>query len=209
MGIKKCCIFGAGTYYGTEKPVEGSYVIAADGGYNYLKSLGAAPDIIIGDFDSGECPEEGNIIRLNPVKDETDTYNAIMTALEKGCDEFHIFGGTGGRTAHTISNIQSLVMLAERGIKAYLYGDREILTVIHNDSVRFSSDSKGYISVFAIGEKSSGVTESGLKYCIENRTMSNSYPCGVSNEFIGEEAVVSVSDGSLLIIFTSAANEIS
>ena len=53
-------IFGAGDYTGMPQIgslASNSLVIAADGGYKYLDSLGIAPDIYIGDYDSSECPE--------------------------------------------------------------------------------------------------------------------------------------------------------
>ena len=48
-------IFGAGDYTGMPQIgslASNSLVIAADGGYKYLDSLGIAPDIYIGDYDS-------------------------------------------------------------------------------------------------------------------------------------------------------------
>ena len=59
---------------------------------------------------------------------------------------------------------------------------------------------EGILSVFAMGGDAKGVTETGLKYQLQDALLENSFPKGISNEFIGEEATVSVKDGSLLIL---------
>lgn len=206
---KVCCIFGAGEYFGTEKVVENSYVIAADGGFRYLEKTGIIADAVIGDFDSlDDVPQHKNIIRLNPIKDDTDIVSAVKYALEIGSNEFHFFGGTGGRTAHTLANLQILVMLAKQGISGYLYGNGEIFTAVHNDKINFTASSHGYISVFSMGEKCVGVSEKGLKYTLKNYTITNDFPIGVSNEFIGVESEISVENGTLLIVYTNKATKI-
>lgn len=201
----KCYITGAGTHYFRDEftPSYNDLVIAADGGYIYNSLHRIKTDIIIGDFDSIEncSPEAETVIRLNPVKDETDMLSAVNTAIEKGYTEFHLYGATGGRTDHTFANIQLLNYLALKGMKGFLYAENEIMTVIHNDEIKFDSSMSGYISVFALDSQCTGVYEKGLKYQIENYTMTNSFPVGVSNEFCQCEAFVGVENGSLLIIY--------
>ena len=48
-----CWIVGAGSFDGfLGKPEQGDLLIAADGGYQYLKQLGIEPQVLMGDFDS-------------------------------------------------------------------------------------------------------------------------------------------------------------
>lgn len=205
MKSKKCIIFGAGEYYADEKIVTDGYVIAADAGYEYAAKNGIEVDVIVGDFDSAPVPPVGNIIRLNPVKDETDMLEAVNLGLENGCDAFYIYGATGGRSAHTFANIQTLAMLAKKDCRGYMFGNGEIMTVIHNGEIGFSSLSEGYVSAFSLCENSVGVSETGLKYSLDHYTMTNSYPIGVSNEFTGKEALICVENGTLLVIFSDKA----
>lgn len=211
INMKTCCIFGAGEYYGGEKLPDGEYLsIAADGGYTAALNMGIKPNVFIGDFDSlnGKTVEAEEIIRLLPEKDDTDTLSAVKYALKKGCTHFLFYGCTGGRTAHTFSNIQTLSGLSELNCRAWMFGNCEVFTCIHNSNAVFSEESKGYISVFSLKNESYGVYEKGLKYLLNNYTMTNGFSIGTSNEFTGEKAEIEVKNGTLLLIYTFDAKEI-
>ncbi len=204
-----CCIFGAGALYGCERlPEPPFFSICADGGYEAAQKLGVTPDILIGDFDSlkkeSDCKE---VIRLKPEKDDTDTLSAVKLALKRGFSDFVFYGCTGGRTDHTIANLQILYELAKRGCRAYLVGNHEIFTCLSNGSVSFSRESQGMFSVFSLSEKSTGVSETGVKYTLDHAEMTNGFPIGVSNEWIGKSAEISVRDGVLLLIYSDQAKE--
>lgn len=104
------------------------YVIAADGGMEFCKENGIAPDCIVGDFDSVETETLAyfhgmpQIIwkQFRPEKDETDTELAMMTAFEHRATELHIIGATGSRLDHVIGNIQLLHKALIRDIPAYI-----------------------------------------------------------------------------------------
>ncbi|MDO5560626.1 MAG: thiamine diphosphokinase [Oscillospiraceae bacterium] len=208
---KNCYIVGAGEHYSNDlfTPGDDDLVIAADGGYTYLYDNDIRPHIIIGDFDSSDTSENdillncplAEIIRMNPVKDDTDMLSAINIGLHRDCDSFHIYGGTGGRIEHTIANIQNMSMIAKRGRSSFLYSKEQIMTVIHNNSISFDEGMSGYISVFSLDNESLGVTETGFKYRLDKYDMSNHYPIGVSNEFTGSKCSISVENGTLLIIY--------
>lgn len=205
MREKICFIAGAGeNYRNTFHVNENDMVIAADNGYAYLREMGVKPNVVIGDFDSlKEVPVGENIIKLSPNKDETDMLAAIKVGLQAGYELFHIYGGMGGRTDHTIANIQCLAMLAHRSCQGYMFGDGEIMTVIANRSISFSSDAKGYVSVFSLVPESRGVFEEGLKFPLKNYILNSENPMGVSNEFVGLNSVITVENGTLLIVYTA------
>lgn len=198
---KVCFIVGAGNMYGNICPDKEDIVIAADGGYRHLEKLGITPDITIGDFDSlnGTPQRSKNTITLPKEKDDTDTLAAVRTGLEKGFSLFHIYGGTGGRSDHTVANIQTLSFIRSHKASGFLFGENEVFTVIDSE-IGFESIPCGYISVFALG-KAEGVTISGLKYSAENVSLDDCFPLGTSNEFIGKESKISVKEGRLLIVF--------
>lgn len=212
----KCVIISAGDFTPIDIEVkEGDMCIAVDGGYLYCKMLGMEPDLVIGDMDSMDESVYGDIERmqaetpekvcvLNPEKDDTDTLAAIRIGLEKGYRQFRIYGALGGRVEHTIANIQCLSYLKNQGAKAYIMDANIMMTVIKNETVHFNKAMEGYMSLFALGEKAEGVTINGMKYLLENAVVTNDYPVGISNEFIGEEGEVTVKNGMLLLIVTWA-----
>lgn len=156
----------------------------------------------MGDFDSIETlPENRNIIRYPVKKDDTDTFLAYKLAMERGYKNFVIFGGVGGRLDHTIANLQLLLNVAKNGGRAFLVGNNTVCSTIINSKLVFSKNFHGNISVFAQGEIANNVKIQGLKYCAENICLIPEFPLGVSNEFIGEWAEVSVEKGSLLIVW--------
>ncbi|MDF7664739.1 thiamine diphosphokinase [Bifidobacterium sp. ESL0745] len=58
------------------------------------------------------------------------------------------------------------------------------------------------VSVFSHADVSHGVTETGLKYELKNGTMRSDTVLGVSNELLdGRPASISVTDGTLIVIF--------
>lgn len=208
---KLCVIFGAGEYYGCETLPAGEFsAVTADGGYEAAKRMGVTPELHIGDFDSfcGELPADREVVQLRPEKDLTDTRAAIELAISRGAEEFLLLGCAGGRTAHTVANLQTLADLARRGYRARMVGNGETFTCVHNGTLRFSPDSTGYISVFALSDECVGVTEKGLKYELSGAALKNTDPIGVSNEFTGAAAEISAVRGTLLIIYGNGGSEI-
>lgn len=203
MRDKICYIVGAGENYGLDFSVrDGDMVIAADGGMSYLQEEGFEADLIIGDFDSlKQNPEQSNVIALSSEKDHTDMLAAIYEGMEKGYKTFHIYCGTGGRIEHTLANIQTLTFLSRNKMKGFLFGGDYVITAVTNGSIAFDSGRRGYISVFSCSDRSEGVFLKGLKYELENAVISNTFPIGVSNEFIGVDSSVTVKDGTLAVVF--------
>ena len=199
----RCYIVGAGENYGLNfTPEEDDYVIAADAGYKYLLEAEITPDMVVGDFDTLKyVPDHPNIVQLKPEKDITDTWEAVTKGFEKGYKEFHLYACMGGRVEHSIANFQLLSHIAEEGGRGYLYDDRSIITVIKDSEISFKARENGFISVFSLSDTSIGVEISGLKYEIKDAKLINSFPLGVSNEFIGKPAKISVKNGTLLIVY--------
>ena len=145
------------------------------------------------------------MITLPKIKDDTDTIAAVKYALEKGFKNFIFFGCTGGRLSHTVANIQTLTYLAKHGATGYLTDKEEVATVTCK-GINFDKDCTGFLSVFAV-EGDTVISEYGLKYTLEHGILREDFPLGVSNEFIGEKAVLKVHTGSVLVIL-SAENHI-
>ena len=196
-----CFIIGAGPFYGLPvAPGPEDVVLAADGGYRHCQTAGITPDLLLGDFDSlHTMPDFARIRRVPVEKDDTDMMLAIKEGLGRGETEFHLYGGMGGRTDHTIANLQGLLYLADHGAQGWLYGDRERFTAIRDGSITLPAREKGIVSVFCMGADSQGVTIEGGQYTVHDAVLTSSFPLGVSNHYVGNPVRVTVTQGSLLI----------
>ncbi len=213
----RCIIVAAGDLtVGSVNVNEDDLVIAVDGGLGYCSVLELEPDLILGDFDSvseqereaiqllkAQIPER--IVELAREKDDTDTLAAIRIGLENGYDRFLIYGGTGGRLEHTIANIQCLLYLKNHNATGYLMDGSGMICVLQNEEVKLRDNLEGYMSLFSLGKEAKGVTIRGMKYELDNATITNDFPVGISNEFIGKEATVKVEDGQLVMIINYVA----
>lgn len=203
MKNKICYIIGAGENYGLDfTPSADDFVIAADAGIRYLEECGIIAGLVIGDFDSlNDIPTHPNTMVLSPEKDDTDMLAAVREGIKAGYSDFHIYCGMGGRIDHTIANLQVLAYLSENGMRGFLFGKDSVITAITNQKMSFEKVPSGYISVFSYTEKAEGVYLCGLKYELTDAVLTNTFPLGVSNEFIGKESSISVGSGTLLVVF--------
>ncbi len=195
-----CYVIGAGNlpllYINKNKAL----VIAADGGLCHLNQT--EPDIIVGDFDSlGFVPKSKNTVVLPVEKDVTDMKYAVELGESKGANTFVLYGGTGGRPDHTFANIALLCDLSQRGKRGYLIGEGYVTTAITNNSLCLPIKNSGTISVFAAGDIAKGVDIKGLKYPLNDYTLTFSAPLGVSNSFLGKPSEISVKEGTLIIMW--------
>ena len=200
--MAKFVIFCAGGFKKLLEPLNrDDYLLAADGGLNHFEKLDRKPDGILGDFDSlGYIPEGATVFPVE--KDDTDAMLAVRRGLAMGYREFLLYGSLDGpRLDHTVSNFQTLQFLTDHGATGYLIGNTHIVTVVKNGSICFPETAKGIISVFCMGADAEGVTIDGLQYTVKNTVLSAGFPLGVSNHFVGRAASVSVSNGSLLVIW--------
>lgn len=141
-----------------------------------------------------------SVRRLPREKDDTDTMAALKEGLRLGHSEFCIYGGMGGRFDHALANVQALLFLRNHGARGRLAGSEGEVHVIKNEKIRFGKDVRGILSLFSLVEESRGVTIEGMKYLLDRATVRNDFPIGISNEFIGEGASVTVEDGALACI---------
>ena len=114
---------------------------------------------------------------------------AIKRGLELGYTDFRIYAATGGRFDHTLANIQCLLYLKNHGAVGYLVDGTGMVLVLQNEAVHFRKELEGTMS-------------------LENAVITNDFPIGISNEFLGEEAEVSVEDGELVCMIRYYEDEV-
>ncbi len=187
------------------------YVVVADGGLKFLLKNGMLPDFFVGDLDSVELEGDLKDIlkdipkEIVPVeKDDTDMALAVAKAYEKGYRNILLYGGCGGaRISHTLANIQMMSFYAKKGCSLQMLGDGVRLEILHNASKTLSAAMKGSISVICLSDIAEGVTIQGLKYEYTG-ALTSDRTLGVSNSFVGKDAMVSVENGTLLLVYERA-----
>ena len=209
--MKKCIIIGAGEFNEKviTKDAEDILSVADVCYYNYLKLDNHDDlliDYLIGDFDSLDIQKvkldnRTKILKLYPVKDDTDVLDAVKYALDKGFNEFAIYGALGKRVEHSIANIGVLSYIKDHNANGFLYDGPKVIRIVKNEKIFLDNKYTGYISFFSLYEKSSGVTVKNLRYELDNYDIYENYPLGIDNEFIGKSASIEVKKGKLLVIY--------
>lgn len=200
--MKTFTIFGSGEYGEELQAIDEGFVIAADGGLAELEKMGRRPDLIVGDFDSynGELPDRVDIIQHPVMKDDTDMALAVGEALKRDAERIVIYGGLGGRLDHSLANLQLLAAISRQGAEGLLVGKNETVTAVTKGQLCFDAAFAGTVSVFAYGGVAE-VSETGLLYGLDHFALRDDVPRGVSNEFTGREARVTVHSGTALILW--------
>lgn len=180
------------------------FILCADGGYSIAAEYGVTPDLVIGDFDSikSTIPAEIKTIKLPVEKDDTDTMACVKYAINNGYKEIIIIGGTGGRLDHTMANLQCLYYGVNHGINITLKDEKNIVSLHFPSKIQVKKREDFKLSIFAFSEFCGGITLSGLKYPLQNYTLQQSFPLGISNEFVSDYAIISFNTGVLLLILS-------
>ena len=175
--------------------VEDYYIIAVDGAVDALSKQGIDYQLAVGDFDSLENTEllKGEVIKLNPIKDDSDTAKALEIAFNKSNEVILIGGTEGARKDHFIANLMMLLRYPSLAIC-----DRKNHISIKKPGL-YSIEKKeyDYLSVFPIED--SLITLKNVKYPLFNYALNRFNPLGLSNEIIGI-ASLEVHQGLILLI---------
>ena len=185
--------------------LEHTRVIAADSGIRHASVLGIVPELWTGDFDSvddtlrqthGDVPTE----IFSADKDKTDGELAIDAALARGADELILVGAFGGaRADHAFLHLAAALRLAEAGTQCLLTsGQQEGTPVLPGTTRRFDYEDGTLFSVLPFSELA-GLTLSGAKWPLSDRSVPFGSSLTLSNEVRGDLSVKLQSGRALLI----------
>lgn len=178
------------------------FIVGIDRGALFCVQNRISMDIAIGDFDSvsetelesirSNCKE---IIRLDPVKDVTDTQAALE--LVASAEEIWLCGGLGGRIDHQLINIG----LVRSDLRLKLWDEQHLIYAVSGEK-NIKKAGYRYLSLFAA--QPSVVSLTGVKYPLTDRKIDLSDLYLVSNEILEEEAYLAV-EGRVLVIQSNDA----
>lgn len=177
--------------------------IAADSGLAAFAGTALMPDLLVGDMDS-IAPDvlekyEGKLDerRLNPIKDDTDGVDALDVAIGKGATQITLLGALGGRLDHALANLMLLVRASRKGVKAEILDEKVRITRVDGEA-KLCGAKGDTVSLLPLGE-AHDVTLRGFFYPLEHGELGSDYPLGISNVVTGDEAVVTLALGDLIM----------
>lgn len=191
-----CGIISGGVYSPLTDIEKCEYVIACDKGYEYALRDGVKPDYVLGDFDSytGSLPDDIKLLELPCAKDDTDTMIAIKYAVENKFDEIYLYCALGGRVDHFMGNLEGCTFAVQKGIKVTLVDENNKMVIFSQTSILVPQREGYSLSVISITDKCENLSIKGARWELDNVTVTNAIPFGISNEWKGD-AVISVGKG--------------
>lgn len=178
------------------------FIICADAGYKFAFANNLKPNLILGDFDSAPYPTDADceIIKLPTHKSQTDLQFAVEWAIKAGYEDFILSGVTGGRLDHTLATLSTLNYLSDKAKNFFVWDLNNKIYIIKDFAEIKKPDYDCYFSVFSLTESSGGVFIKGAEYPLENTTLVNSFPLGVSNEFKDSTVEIGLKFGKLIVM---------
>lgn len=183
------------------------FIIGVDRAAFWLTEQGIVPDVAVGDFDS--CtPSEVQIIKQKvkhvqsyiPEKDFTDTELAIELALKQKPKEIVIYGGLGSRFDHTLGAVLLLERYEAAGVHATMKDEKNDIRVVgRGRTILEKREGYRYISIIPVTDTIQ-ISLSQLKYTLKDKIIRRGQTIGISNEFIKDKAVLTVTRGKALVI---------
>jgi len=183
------------------------FIIGVDRAAFWLIKHGVVPHVAIGDFDStnrGELEQIQKFIptvkKYSPEKDFTDTELALNYAIKKKPSSVIVYGASGTRLDHTMGTLHLLERCQKLGIPA-VFRDQtnEVLIVGRGRTILNKREGSRYVSVLPITH-SIQITLAHFKYEITQKTIIRGQTIGISNEFSGRKATITVHRGLAFVI---------
>lgn len=171
------------------------YIICADGGFAHAKKAGIAADIVIGDFDSSDVPENVKTEIYPQDKDYTDGELCLKYALSQGYTDILFLAMTGTRSDHMLENIFLMTNCTSARMSDE-YNDIYLL----KRHIAINGSRGKTLSLLALNGSLEGITTKGLKYPLENGTLSFAESRGISNVINSDECEITTEKGIGLAI---------
>lgn len=188
-----------GTSYTPEEPAD---LIGVDRGALTLADAGIRMSLAVGDFDSVQESDVSRIeayaeevIRLNPIKDDSDSEHAVRTALARGYEHLYITGALGGRIDHELVNLRLAYLFPG---KVILVSGRNRIRALLPGTYELSAENHGFISFFAVYP--AVISLNGFVWDLDHRTIRFEDLYGLSNRISEEKGIVTVHEGTVLMI---------
>lgn len=204
--IARAVIIGSAPWKSEENlrryPLEGAYIIAADGGRIRAEQMELSIDWYVGDGDSGGFPAGLPSEILPAEKDVTDLEAAVQYALERNAHTIVLWGVSGGRADHHLANLQLLEQISEQGSQGIFLDERNEVRYLRPGRYRISNEPRyRYLGIIPLDARLTGVSIDGVKYPLTDATVLRGTTLTVSNEILpGCTAELTIDTGAALLV---------
>jgi len=178
------------------------FLIAADGGANYLKKKNILPDIIIGDLDS-ISKSALNYFQTKKVKiekieeqDTTDFEKCLKFCIRKKLNDIVVLGATGIRPDQTLNNFSVLKRYSDRLRIKLVEDEFEIFFIKRKIKFRYKPNQT--VSFLGL-PKADNVSTKGLEYLLSNEDLEFGVREGTLNKSVSDSVSISYGSGSILL----------
>ena len=186
------------------------YVVAADKGAETCRAAGVVPDAYCGDHDSVSAAdgawassEAGRSIAFPSEKYATDLSLAIDCARHEAARQrrplrLTVTCASGGRPDHALG-VVGLLAGAANACPALVEDSFEmrVVSVAGSREWRLGTGARGRTFSAVAVAPGTVVSESGMKWCLDEKPLGLLNDLGISNVIESEDAVVSVSSGAI------------
>jgi thiamine pyrophosphokinase len=195
--------------------VDADLVIAADGGADWLATVGVPPHHIVGDLDSAsadtlrQLADAGVPVEQHPTdKDASDLELSLAAAVAAGADEVVVLGGLGGDLDHLAANLLLLGSDLAAGPATSLVHDRTTARMLAGPAhLELGAAAGSRVSLLAVGVPADGVTTRGLQWPLEDARLAPGSSRGLANVVLEAPAAITITGGQLLVIEIDSGTE--
>jgi len=187
---------------------EKDFIVSADGGLRYIRSLGLTPNLVVGDLDSVshddiEYLKNNNIetLKFPTDKDQTDLEIALTELVKRDYKDILVIGALGGRTDQTIANLGLISSISNDEVRIEFDDGREHIMLIRGYK-KLSGEKGDTVSLIPQCSPVKGVKTRGLRYSLNDESLFPGQTRGVSNEMLRKSAEINITSGTVLCIHT-------
>ncbi|MBQ2897564.1 MAG: thiamine diphosphokinase [Clostridia bacterium] len=175
-----------------ELALKADKIICADGGYKHALSAGITPDIVVGDFDSSEKPDNVDTLVFPADKDLSDAEIALEYAANNYDGEIILTCALGGRLDHQLFNLYLFLKYND-----ILIEEDDVIISYCDDKADFNDFNGKCVSFLPLED--SNITLSGFKYPLKNADVKIGDTLTLSNVALAG-ASITVNSGKVLAI---------
>ena len=183
-----------------------THVIAVDGGFHNIESVGKLPHVIVGDFDSANLNDVPESVQQDflPDQDQTDFQKVLQWCFERGYSSVHVICAEGDLPDH---QLQNLYAAASALVDVWFVFERGMGRIVRADHgmTQLSASVGARVSLIPLAACES-VNLSGVQWPLQNESLVPLGSSSISNRAVQEQISVGMGQGVALLFWET--NEI-